>query len=104
RLLNIYLVWLAVIVVGMAVSGAVFYIDSISWLIGYLGVFWLFLMGLGHIANGLVDPPAQEYYVSGGLQLLAGAACLVLPALLDIQYIVAGLVGGLAMVWLILYR
>ncbi|MBW3538136.1 hypothetical protein KY386_01425 [Candidatus Parcubacteria bacterium] len=104
RLRRIYLVWLITISTGMVVSGAVFYIGWLNWLVGYLGVFWLFLMGAGHLANGLVDPPAKEYCTSGGLQILAGAACLAVPALLGIQYIVAALVGALAMIWLIVYR
>jgi hypothetical protein len=102
-LLYIGLLWLLTIAFGLIVSVMAFVYEPLANMIAYLGIFWLFLMGLAHILNRVVDP-SRAYLISGGFQILAGAICFIFEPLLPMQYLVAGLVGGLAMVWLIVFR
>jgi hypothetical protein len=103
KLKKIFLGWVGVIVFGMVFSFAIFSFESLYFLIGYLGIFWLLLMGIGHWLNGWFDR-SKIYIYSGLVQVVAGVACyFFLPLLLN-QYIVAGVVGAVAMVMLLLFR
>ncbi len=94
-------VWVLVIALGMVISVATFWGHTpLNALAQYLGVFWLIQMGIGHWLNGMVDPPRQPFWITGGIQVLAGILCWVLG--LDYQYLVAGVVGAGAMGLLIL--
>ncbi|MEN9232370.1 MAG: hypothetical protein Q6L68_15845 [Thermostichus sp. DG02_5_bins_236] len=94
------LVWTLVIALGMVLSVLPFMgLGVLAPLSRYLGVFWLFQMGLGHWLNGMVDPPRYPYWMTGGIQILAGIVCLVWG--LEWQFWVAGGVGALAMLLLI---
>ncbi len=104
RMRKIMAVWVVVIVIGLAVSWAVVHLAAFADYLTYLGCGWLILLGIGHLVNGVVDPPSGAYYVSGGIQIVAGLACILISQLLNIQYLVAGVVGAFGMVWLILNR
>ncbi|MFQ3613759.1 MAG: hypothetical protein SNJ68_08605 [Cyanobacteriota bacterium] len=94
------LVWTLVIALGMVLSVLPFVgRTALASLSQYLGVFWLFQMGLGHWLNGMVDPPRRPYWITGGIQILAGIVCLVWG--LEWQFLAAGGVGALAMLLLI---
>jgi len=94
------LVWTLVIAQGMILSVLPFVGRTPLAALGqYLGVFWLWQMGLGHWLNGLVDPPRLPYWMTGGIQILAGVACLLWG--LEWQFAVAGGIGALAMLLLI---
>ncbi|MGF1576992.1 MAG: hypothetical protein ACFCU9_13865 [Cyanophyceae cyanobacterium] len=56
-------------------------------------------MGTGHWLNGMVDPPRRPYWLTGGIQVAAGILCLL--AGLEMQFLVAGIVGAGAMALLI---
>jgi hypothetical protein len=103
KLLYIGLLWLLTITFGLTISVIVFVYQPLGEMSAYLGIFWLLLMGLAHILNHVVDP-SQVYLQSGGIQILTGTICFIFEPLLSIQYLAAGLVGALAMVWLILFR
>lgn len=103
KLLYIALLWLLTIAFGLTISTIIFVYEPLGEMSAYLGIFWLFLMGLAHILNRVVDP-SLVYLQSGGIQILTGAICFIFEPLLSIQYLAAGLVGALAMVWLILFR
>lgn len=94
------LVWTLVIAQGMLLSVLPFVGRTpLAALSPYLGVFWLWQMGLGHWLNGLVDPPRLPYWITGGIQILAGVACLLWG--LEWQFAVARGIGALAMLLLI---
>ncbi len=99
---KIYMTWFWVILVGMIVSVASFKTPALAQLSGYLGVFWLVIMALGHAITGKIDKK-KVYITTTGMQLLAAALVFMIPALAPLQYLVAGAVGALAMVWLVLF-
>lgn len=96
-----FLNWLVVIIFGMAVSFGVFYIDSIGWLLEYLGVFWLFLLGIGFLINKLLYPTQKGFLAGGILQLGAAGGCLISVEILFYQYIIASIASSLAMLLLV---
>jgi hypothetical protein len=103
---QIFLAWLVPIVLGMTVSGAVFYIDT-PWaanLTGYLGAFWLLVMAFGYFLNGLIDPPSGWYWFNAGFNFLAGMACFYIPDLVPVQYIIAAIASGWSMLNLWIFR
>jgi hypothetical protein len=104
RMRSIYGVWVATVVFGLIISSLAFKIEFFYGIAPYLGGFWLMLMGAGFIGNGLVDSPSKHYYAMGALQIAIGALCIVIPALVGVQYVAAAVVGTLAMVWLLLFR
>ncbi|MDX2272027.1 MAG: hypothetical protein NW237_08765 [Cyanobacteriota bacterium] len=105
HLFYVAMVWTLTIALGMVISVIPFLnTNPLTPLSLYLGAFWLFQMGTGHLLNGMVDPPRQIYWLTGGLQYVAGGLCLGIPALLSWQYLLAGVVGGLAMILLIVLR
>ncbi len=99
---KIFLAWFYVILFGMVISFAAFSAPRLIFLSGYLGVFWLLVMALGHAATGIIDKKSV-YITTAGMQILAAGLTLYYLPLLIIQYLVAGLVGALAMIWLVLY-
>jgi len=103
KLLYIGLLWLLTVAFGLTISAIAFVYEPLAEMSAYLGIFWLFLMGLAHILNKIVDP-SRAYLISGGLQILTGTICFIFEPLQTMQYIAAGVVGALAMVWLILFR
>lgn len=100
--LSSYLISLVIasLAVGGSMSALSFELAGLAWLKLYLGVFWLFMMSLTHLAASLLDRPKQVYYVSTAMLALAGALSLLLESLLIIQFLVAGLVGALVLLWL----
>lgn len=102
----IFAAWLMPITVGMVVSIAVFMIDA-AWtgdLIANLGGFWLIVMAVGYIWNGLVDPPGGWYYFAGLLNFAAGLLCFYSADWQSVQYLVAAIVSAWSMVNLWLFR
>lgn len=104
KMRQIYASWLIPIVLGLAVSGLVFYIDSWARLIPYLGVFWLVVMAVGYVWNGIVDAPSKWYYFAAVLNIAAALLCYVSPLYLEYQYIVAAIVTAWSMLYLWLLR
>ncbi len=104
KMKQIFVSWLVPIAFGMAVSGLAFYIDQLARIIPYLGVFWLVVMAIAYIWNGVVDRPAQWYYFAAALNLAAAALCYFSPAYLEYQYIVAAIVTAWSMLYLWLFR
>ena len=103
---RIFLAWLVPILVGLCVSGAVFYIDTYSaaWLMGHLGAFWLGVMAVGYFLNGLADPPDFWYYYNFVINAVASALCFMVPAFATQQFLVAAVVSGWSMLNLWLFR
>lgn len=98
-----FYVWVGVILLGMFLSFLPFYILEFAELIGYLGVVWMLLMGIGFILNGLVYPMRAALFFAGGLNLMVGILTYFLPILLEYQYIIAAFIGGYGMVHLTFY-
>lgn len=98
--------WLIPIAFGMAVSGLVFYVDSDSSanLIANLGGFWLLVMAVGYLWNGLVDPPTGWYYFAVLINVVAGLACIKLDSWRSVQYLIAAIISGWSMINLWLFR
>lgn len=104
KMRQIFLAWLVPIVFGMVVSILAFQVDSLAKVIPYLGVFWLAVMTVGYLWNGLVDKPAGWYYFAVVLNLAAAALCYYSAAYLEYQYIVAAIVTAWSMLYLWLLR
>lgn len=90
-------VWLLVLGLGMIISVLSLYFMPLIFLSGYLGIFWLFLMGIGHILTAITFT-RQDFYLTGLIQIIVGILCLFILPLSVYQYVVAGLVGSLSMV------
>ncbi|GAC1392878.1 MAG: hypothetical protein NVSMB46_09770 [Candidatus Saccharimonadales bacterium] len=101
---QIFASWLAPITVGIIISGLVFYINSIGQLQGYLGGFWLLVMAVGYLFNGLSDPPSHWYWFACVLNIVAGIACFIVPSFVVAQYIIAASISSWSMLYLWLYR
>jgi hypothetical protein len=97
------LLWLFTIAFGLMVSIFAFVIDPLAELSAYLGIFWLGLMGLAHLFNGVVDR-IPMYWLTGGTQILTSVICFVIEPLQSLQYLIAGVIGSAAMLTLILFR
>ena len=98
---KIYLTWLVLIFAGIAYSEWIFY-SAYAPISQYLGGIWLFIMALGHAITGLIDK--KKLYVGTTLlQVVAGFAVIYSPELAPNQYLVAGIVGALSMIALVLY-
>lgn len=103
---HIFLAWVVPITLGMIISGLVFRISS-SWavsIIVHLGGFWLLVMAVGYLLNGLVDRPAGWYWFAVGLNLVAGVLCFTVNAFTDVQYLIAAIVSAWSMLNLWLFR
>lgn len=101
---NIFLSWFVPITFGMIVSGAVFRIDSIGFLVEYLGVFWLGVMAAGYLSNGLYDRPAGWYWFAAAINVSAAVICLASIDALRMQYALAAIVTAWSMLNLWLFR
>lgn len=101
---HIYASWIVPIVIGMTVSGAVFYIDSWAGLIRYLGAFWLIVMATGYFLNGLVDPPSPVYWFAAVINLVVGLLCFMVGPFTEVQYLLAAIVSAWSMLNLWLLR
>lgn len=103
---NIFMSWLIPIAVGMTVSGVVFYIDNslTSQLIAHLGAFWLIIMAIGYVSNGIVDRPAKWYFFAAVINVVAGILCFVNDDFTRVQYLIAAIISGWSMLYLWLYR
>lgn len=93
---NTFWVWVVILLIGMLVSFGIFYLDALVLLAGYLGVFWLALMGIGHILTA-VTFGRKDFYITGILQILVAILCFYVVELSVYQYIVTGVVGSLSM-------
>lgn len=96
KLRNILVLWVVVLVIGMAASFAAFMVEPLMWLPDYLGVFWLILMGGAFLVNALWWTP-RLFVIGGVAQVVAGAAAIFVQPLLFNQYLVAAVVGSGAM-------
>lgn len=101
---KIFNAWLRPITFGMAVSIAVFYVDAGRSLIPYLGAFWLFVMAVGFLLNGLADPPSEWYWVAVALHSIAGLLIIFRVDLLPVQWLIAAVVSTWSMLNLWLFR
>lgn len=100
KMRNILILWIVVVGFGMLVSAAVFRVPSLSYLIDYLGVFWLILMGIGSLLNAIWYTP-RLFILSGIMQIAAGLFILFTPSLLIYQYLIAAVVGAAGMLVLL---
>lgn len=103
---NIFLAWLVPITVGIAISGIVFYI-KVEWayrLIAHLGAFWLLVMAIGYLWNGLVDRPMGWYIFAVVINVGAAILCLLNRDWTQAQYLVAAIVSAWSMLNLWLFR
>lgn len=99
------MVWTLTIALGMTASVLPFLgVDLLTNLPRYLGVYWLFQMGMGHILNGMVNPPGRIYWLTGTLHYGVGIICLFWGGALSIQYLIAGGVGAFTLLILFLFR
>lgn len=103
---QILFAWLIPITFGMVVSGLVFYVetDFAAELIARLGAFWLFVMAVGYLWNGLVDPPSGWYYFAVAINIVAGVLCWNYSDWRSVQYLIAAIISGWSMVNLWLFR
>jgi hypothetical protein len=103
---RIFFAWLIPIGLGMAASGAAFYIDTVAAynFIAHLGAYWLLIMAAGYILNGVVDAPSFWYWFAAAINILAGAAIFVFDSLLPVQYIIAAIISGWSMLSLWIFR
>lgn len=100
KLRKILLLWLVTVAVGLAVSFLTFEVDPLLPLAGYLGVFWLFLMGIAFFVNALWWTPGL-FIIGGVLQIAAGVLPFAFPILIADQYLVAAVAGTGAMLILL---
>lgn len=96
KLRNILILWVVAMVVGMAASFAAFEVDALVWLVPYLGVFWLILMGVAFLINALWWTP-KLFIIGGVAQIVAGVVASLSWELLDYQFLIAAVVGSGAM-------
>jgi len=103
KLILIGLLWLFTIVFGLIISAISFTIEPLADFSADLGIFWLGLMGLAHLLNGVVDR-SNVYFLTGGTQILIGLLSFSVMALHPLQYLIAGASGSIALLALILFR
>jgi len=103
KLVLIGMLWLFTIAFGLIVSAIIFTIEPLAEFSTYLGIFWLGLMGLAHLLNGIIDR-SHVYWLTGSAQIVAGILCFAVGPLQVLQYLIAGFVGCVAMLALILFR
>lgn len=102
----IFLTWTILVLGGIALTHAAFYSASFLFLASQIGILWLVIMGVGHGITGTIDGK-KVYIVTAALHFAAAAAAYVViagnPMLFAVQYLVAGIVGAIAMGILIVY-
>jgi hypothetical protein len=103
---RIFTAWLVPITAGMVVSGLVFYQNSAAAgnLIAHLGAFWMIIMAIGYLWNGLVDPPRTWYWFATILNTVFGILCFTVDSLQPAQYLIAAIVSAWSMLYLWLFR
>lgn len=101
---RIYASWLIPIGIGMAWSVLAVRTDLLPELVAYLGPFWLIVMAVGYIWNGLVDAPGFWYYVVGVVNLLAAGVIYWNADLLLVQYLLVAVIGVWSMLVLWVFR
>lgn len=106
RMQQIFGTWFATIALGMVISYVVFELDSrmAGQLIAHLGAFWMIIMGVGYLLNGLVDLPGKWYYIAAALNVVAGVLCFAVADLTQVQYLIAAAVSAVSMGGLWLFR
>jgi hypothetical protein len=102
----IFLAWLIPIFLGMCVSGAVFYMhnDLTAAILSHLGAFWLGVMAVGYLLNGLVDPPSGWYWINTGINAVACYLCFAIADFTMGQFWIAAVVSAWSMLNLWLFR
>lgn len=101
---NIFMAWLMPISIGIIVSGLAFKIAALAGIIEYLGAFWLLVMAVGYLLNGLADPPAGWYWFAVGINIAAGLTCFLFESFTASQYLIAAIVSGWSMLNLWIFR
>lgn len=103
---NILLAWLVPIAIGIMVTGGAFYIHNATAgnFIGHLGAFWLLVMAVGYLLNGLFDPPSGWYWFNAALNVAAAVVCYEWQDAVNVQYLIAAVVSAWSMLNLWLFR
>ena len=101
KLRNILVLWVVTVTLGMAASFAAFTWEPLMWLPGYLGAFWLVLMGVAFLINAIWWTPGL-FIVGGVAQIIAGVLAFTVTFFMIWQYIVAAIIGSGAMFLLML--
>ncbi|GAC1387534.1 MAG: hypothetical protein NVS1B7_0670 [Candidatus Saccharimonadales bacterium] len=101
---KIFLAWLVPIIVGIAVSGLAVHTQLFPQLVGYLGAFWLVVMAVGYVSNGIVDQPSTWYYVAAALNLLAALLIYTVDQLVVSQYLIVAVISVWSMLNLWIFR
>ena len=101
KMRNIMILWLVVVGAGMVVSFLTFEVSGLISLAGYLGVFWLLLMGVAFLVNALWWTP-RLFIIGGVIQIAGGLLPLVFPDTLYYQYLIAAVAGTAGMLVLML--
>ena len=100
---HIFLTWLIIIVLGLIISASSFYYPPLYFLLAYLGIFWLLLLGIGHLSTGLITK-RKKFYKTALAHGIAAILIAMVPAFFGVQYLAAGVVASLSMVWLIVAK
>lgn len=103
---KIFASWLIPIFLGMCASGVPFYVHTVAsaTFINHLGAFWLVVMGVGYLLNGVVDHPSRWYWIAAAMNIGAGIACFTVDALLPGQYLYAAVISAWSMLNLWVFR
>lgn len=101
---QILLAWLVPITIGIGISVLAFRIEALAGVVPYLGVFWLLVMAVGYVGNGLADPPGHWYYVAAGLNIVAALLCYVSDYFINAQFLVTAIISAWSMLYLWIFR
>ena len=101
---KIFLAWFIPISAGLIVSIATVHANLFPTLVGYLGVFWLLVLSFGYVWNGIVDKPANWYFVAAFLNMAGAVLILTDVNFLKIQYLLAAVINVMALILLLLFR
>ena len=101
---SIFLSWVIPIAIGLSLS----IVSAQGWflpeLIGYLGAFWLLVMAVGYLWNGIFDAPSLWYYVAAIVNVLAAGFAYYYEPLLIGQYLFVAIVSVWSMLMLWVFR
>ena len=101
---RIFAAWLVPISLGLAVSIASARGWAFTSLLAYLGAFWLLVISVGFVWNGLVDRPLTWYFIAAGLCIAGATMIYFSDAFLAAQYLVAAVISTWAMLNLFIFR
>jgi hypothetical protein len=101
---RIVLAWALPIIIGMIISVVAVNGMYFTWLLNYLGVFWLLVMAVGYGCNGLVDRPLGWYAFAVVVHVAAATLCVIFDAFTAQQYLLAAIVSVWSLVNLWLFR